>query len=125
MKKYNTIYQPCVAIKMTLAMMPLVYTAWGGTQVGKPGDWLVSKNGEVYTVDAESFERAYKNISLGVYAKSFTIWAKVAEDDGFIPTKEGQSAFKKGDYLCFNGEFGVDGWPIPAAKFKTLYVEVY
>lgn len=121
--KFKPYYNPCTAVKLDLEMMPLVYTKWGGTQVAKAGDWVVNKNGETYTVNGESFAKTYREISAGVYVKIVNVYAMRATDPGYINTKEGQSQFKKGDWLVYNSPNGTDGYCIANDKFIAMYIE--
>lgn len=113
--------QVVVAIRLALDTDGLTYRKWGGTQKGKPGDWLVDNHGEVYTVDAESFARTYRQTGLGTYLKVAPVWAEVAREAGSIPTKEGATHYGAGDYLVFNEEQGRDAYAVSAAKFEAMY----
>ena len=46
-----------VAVRLDLEGAGFRYRKWGGEQQCKAGDWVVDNDGEVYTVDAESFAR--------------------------------------------------------------------
>ncbi len=85
------------AIQLDLDTEGFTYQKWGGTQRCKRGDWLVNNQGDVYTVDRESFERTYCMVSPGVYIKDTPMWAKQAEAPGTIQTKEGSTAYQAGD----------------------------
>ena len=74
----------------------------GCTQRCKRGDWLVNNQGDVYTVDSETFDRTYGLVSPGVYEKNAPVWAEQATKSGTIQTKEGATAYNAGDYLVFN-----------------------
>jgi hypothetical protein len=109
------------AVQLNLDFDGISYTKWGDTQKAKPGDWLVNNGGEVYTVDQESFAATYTEQSPGVFAKTGSVWAYEAQNDGTIPTKEGTSEFKTGDFLVFNDEGLLDGYCMSAEKFHQLY----
>ena len=110
------------AVQFKLDTDGFVYQKWGAEQRCKPGDWLVDNNGDVYTVDAETFESTYRELSSGVYVKKTPIWAKVATEAGVVRTKEGQSHYEAGDYLVSNNEDGTDDdYCISAAKFESMY----
>jgi hypothetical protein len=113
-----------VAVQINLDTDGLVYQKWGGEQMAKSGDWLVNNNGEIYSIDQESFAATYIMDSLGLYFKSTPVWAKVATSDGNIPTKEGATEFKTGDYLVFNNTDGTDGYAMSAEKFESMYTLV-
>ena len=66
------------------------------------GDWLVNNGGDVYTVERETFERTYRMVSPGVYVKIQPVWARVADEDGKIQTKEGETHYEAGDMIVFN-----------------------
>lgn len=112
------------AVQINLDMQPLTYIKWGGEQVCKPGDWVVNNNGETYTIDAESFDNTYAQVSPGVYFKIGNVWAEVATEDGHVSTKEGKSEYQAGDYLVCNDEDDVDTYCIPRDKFESMYVAV-
>lgn len=109
------------AVQLDLETKGFAYNKWGSRQVCKRGDWLVDNNGDKYTVEEKSFARTYKFVSPGVYTKSTPIWAEVADKPGKIRTKEGETAYRVGDYLVSNNEDGTDAYAISAEKFQALY----
>jgi hypothetical protein len=56
--------------------------------VCKPGDWLVSNDGDTHSVDHESFARTYQATGPGMYVKITPVWAEVARAAGEVRTKE-------------------------------------
>jgi hypothetical protein len=78
-----------IAVQLDLDTDGFNYQKWGGTQSCKAGDWLVNNDGDVYTVDRDTFARTYCAVSPGVYEKVAPVWAEVAEHPGQIKTKEG------------------------------------
>lgn len=117
-KKAN---QSVVAVRLDLDTPGLTYYKWGSKQHAKRGDWLVDNQGEIYTVEAKTFARTYKKIRPGTYLKTTAVWAEVAHQAGSINTKEGESRYKRGDYLVYNRRNGRDGYCMSAAKFKAMY----
>lgn len=115
---------PVVAIRLDLDFDGFVYRKWGGVQRAKHGDWLVDNAGEVYTVDAGSFDRTYipAGSGPGTYVKSTPVWARKAVSAGVVMTKEGSTHYEAGDYLVSNSSDGSDQYAITAAKFDALYV---
>ena len=113
--------QHIVAVQLDLETDGFTYEKWGGTQTCKAGDWLVNNDGDVYTIDRDTFARTYQVMSPGIYAKSTPIWAEVAEQDGHITTKEGVTHYKGGDYIVYNDAEGSDGYAVQAETFKQLY----
>ncbi|MFN0244037.1 MAG: hypothetical protein ACKVWV_14195 [Planctomycetota bacterium] len=113
-----------VAVKFDLDLEGFTYSKWGGEQRCKRGDWLVDNGGDVYTVDADTFARTYREVSRGVYEKVGTVWAEQASSPGTIRTKEGSTDYAAGDYLVFNDPQRKDGYAIAAAKFAQLYTLV-
>ncbi len=113
-----------VAVRLDLDTTGFKYQKWGGTQICKPGDWLVNNKGDVYTIDQRSFADTYEEISTGLYFKSKQVWAEVAETPGVIQTKEGSTAYQAGDYLVYNDESGEDGYAISREKFYGMYDRV-
>jgi len=110
-----------IAVPLNLEFEALRYRKWGSEQQAKPGDWLVNNNGEIYTVDHDSFVRSYQEIKPGQYLKTTPVWAEVATKAGQIKTKEGVSHYQAGDYLVWNEPEEQDGYCISAARFETLY----
>lgn len=113
--------QAVVAVQLKLETEGLRYRKWGHEQFAKPGDWLVDNGGEVYTVDADSFARTYREVARGAYVKCTPVWAARAETAGLVSTKEGATAYAAGDWIVSNREDGSDAYAIGAAKFESLY----
>lgn len=113
--------QPITAIQLTLETPGLSYRKWGGEQVAKPGDWLVDNDGEVYSVDAESFARTYRAISPGRFEKHGHVYAVRADTHGRVATKEGFSTYAPGDWLVSNDAEGRDVYAVDAAAFARMY----
>jgi len=102
----------------------LRYSKWGSNQEAKPGDWLVNNDGEVYTVDQDTFAKTYIPLSQdkpGCYAKTGFVWARQVWGSGSIQTKEGKSYYWAGDYVVANNEDGSDVYPVPREKFESMY----
>ena len=110
-----------IAVRLDLDTEGFTYQKWGGTQRCKRGDWLLSNQGDVYTVDGETFARTYRQVSAGVYEKDAPVWAEQASESGTIQTKEGSTAYKAGDYLVFNDPDGHDGYAMSRETFHSLY----
>jgi hypothetical protein len=113
--------QSVIAVRLDLDTDGLVYRKWGAEQRAKRGDWLVDNAGEVYTVDAKVFARTYQPTGLGTFRKVAPVWAQVATHAGSIKTKEGESHYKKGDYLVFNNKNATDGYCMSPKKFHSMY----
>jgi hypothetical protein len=113
--------RPVVAIRLSLDLKSLVYKKWNDEQRAKPGDWLVESDGDVYTVDADSFARSYQQTGPGTFIKTTPVWAEQAAHPGSVKTKEGATHYQAGDYLVSNDREGTDAYAISAAKFETLY----
>ena len=102
----------------------LRYRKWGSNQEAKPGDWLVNNDGEAYTIDHDTFAKTYIPLSQdkpGCYAKVGFVWARRADRQGTVPTKEGVSAYEYGDYIVANNEDGSDSYCMGAEKFHGMY----
>ena len=113
--------QPVVAVQIKLDTEGFKYTKWGEVQNCKANDWLVDNNGEVYTVDADSFARTYISEGQGTYVKTGKIWAEQAAEAGRVATKEGGTNYESGDWLVSNEEDGSDAYAVSAKKFEELY----
>ena len=113
-----------VAVQLTLDTEGFTYRKWDAEQRCKPGDWLVNNQGDVYTVDQESFASTYRQKRpdlMGIYVKTGVVWAERATEAGKVVTREGISRYKAGDYLVANKEDGSDNYCISAGKFESLY----
>ena len=113
--------QYVVAVRLDLDTAGFTYRKWGAEQRCQRGDWLVDNNDDIYSVDAEVFAKTYRKTGDGTYVKTTPIWAEIATADGSVPTKEGESHYKRGDYLVSNNEDGTDAYCISAAKFESMY----
>ena len=109
------------AIRLNLDLDAFSFRKWGGLQKAKRGDWLIERDGDTYTVDAEVFARTYQQIGPATYVKQSSVWAKPADSDGVILTREGGTHYRKGDYLVWNDPEGLDGYAISRDKFENLY----
>ena len=110
-----------VAVQLALDTTGFTYRKWGGIQTCKAGDWIVNNDGDVYTVDRDTFDRTYSQIGSGMYVKVAPVWAEVAGEAGYVQTKEGATHYLAGDYLVFNEEQGGDAYAVSAAKFEMMY----
>ncbi len=110
-----------VAGQLALGTDGLTYQKWGGTQTCKAGDWIVNNDGDVYTVDCDTFARTYGAVSPGIYRKVAPVWARVAEQPGQIATKEGVTHYQAGAYLVYNDPDGKDGYAVDAEAFEKMY----
>ena len=113
-----------VAIQLRLKMDALIYSKWGSEQRCKPGDWIVDNNGDIYTVDADVFERTYREVHevhRGVYQKITPVWAEPARTSGQVASNSGLTQYHQGDYLVFNNEVGSDAYAMTAGKFESSY----
>jgi hypothetical protein len=113
--------QTVTAVQLKLDTEGLRYRKWGDDQLAKPGDWLVDNAGDVYTVDAESFARTYREVGRGAFVKSTPVWAERANVAGSVATKEGHTNYAAGDWLVSNREDGTDAYAISAAEFEAMY----
>lgn len=109
------------AVQLALDTDGFAYRKWGGVQQASAGDWLVDNGGDVYTVERETFERTYRKVGPGVFKKDQPVWACVADQDGKITTKEGETHYRAGDIIVFNDEQERDGYAMTAAAFEKLY----
>jgi hypothetical protein len=109
------------AVRLDLDTEGFTHQKWGGTQRCKKGDWIVNSNSDTYTIDAETFQRTYRMVSRGLYEKIGSVWAEMASEGGAIQTKEGSTAYRKGDYLVFNDPARKDGYAMSPSKFHDLY----
>jgi hypothetical protein len=109
------------AVCLDLDTEGFTYRKWGGTQRCKKGDSIVNSNSDAYTIDAETFQRTYRMVCPGLYEKIGSVWAEMASEGDAIQTKEGSTAYRKGDFLVFNDPAGKDGYAMSPARFHELY----
>lgn len=109
------------AVQLRLDTQGFVYQKWGARQRCKRGDWLVDNCGDIYTVDANVFEKTYRQLSPGVFTKDSPVYAKQATCDGRVMTLEGVSEYHAGDYIVSNNADGSDAYSISAEKFEAMY----
>ena len=114
--------QAVAAVQLAVATKGFTYRKWGGVQRCKADDWIVDNDGDVYTVDRQSFRRTYRQLGPGLYLKKTPVWAEVAGVAGRVKTKEGSTGYKSGDYLVSNQKNGADSYAVPAKKFNRMYV---
>ena len=114
--------QTVVAVQISLDTPGFRYRKWGATQTCRRGDWLVDNDGDVYTVNRDSFARTYRRKAPGRYLKITPVWAEAATEAGSVSTKEGVTHYRAGTYIVFNEKSGGDGYAVPAAKFHKMYV---
>ena len=110
-----------VAIQLTVDTAGFTYRKWGDVQTCKPGDWIVQNNGEVYSVDKETFAHTYVEQSQGLYRKVSPVWAERAQTAGSVTTKEGVTHYPAGAYLLSNDAEGTDTYAVAAATFEAMY----
>jgi hypothetical protein len=113
--------QAVAAVQMRLETPGLSYHKWGAEQRAQAGDWLVDNGGDVYTVNAETFARTYRQVGTGAYVKATPVWAERANAPGSVPTQEGHTTYQAGDWLVSNLPDGGDAYAISAARFDELY----
>ena len=113
--------QSVVAVQLAVDTTGFTYQKWGSVQTCKAGDWVVNNNGDVYSVDRETFERTYRQVSTGMFVKITPVWAEVATEKGCVQTKEGATNYGAGDYLVFNEQHGGDAYAVAAKKFEAMY----
>jgi hypothetical protein len=113
-----------VAVQVDLELDDFTFRKWGARQRCKRGDWLVNNNGDVYTVDGQTFSRTYRATGPGTYVKTTPIWAEVAEMAGEVSTKEGFTHYGLGDYLVYNEPDGGDAYAVTRQEFERMYEPV-
>ena len=109
------------AIQLALDTDGFSYRKWGGVQTCKPGDWIVQNNGEVYSVDRDTFAHTYREQSPGLYRKVSPVWAERTDEAGSVATKEGVTRYPAGSYLVSNDAEGTDAYAVSAATFEAMY----
>ena len=112
------------AVRLDLETEGFTYRKWGGEQRCKAGDWIVNNGTDCYTIDADTFDKTYKQVNPGTYIKHAPVWARVAESAGTVTTKEGSTDYRTGDYLVSNDADGGDSYAVDKATFESMYEQV-
>jgi hypothetical protein len=110
-----------IAVQLDLETDGFTYSKWGGPQRCKRGDWIVNNNGDVYTVDGETFARTYRPTGPGTYVKTTPVWAERTTEPGDVRTKEGCTHYETGDYLVYNESDGGDPYAVSGSEFDRMY----
>lgn len=120
-KKGTAVPVVAIQLNMDLVLGKLLYEKWGGIQEEKKGDWLMKNGDEVYTCDGKVFADTYRAIDgvAGQYVKTALVDATEATTSGYVPTLEGKSAFKVGDFIVTNP--GGDTYPVHREEFLRIY----
>lgn len=121
--------QGIVAIQMNLELETdeFRFEKWGGTQTCKRNDWLVHNllDGDTYVVDGREgvFNRTYRPCGPGRYRKVGHVYAVRADEAGRIATKEGETAYRVGDYVVGDRPEGGNFYAMEPDKFHEKYVD--
>ena len=110
-----------VAVRLNLDTAGFTYQKWGGTQRCKAGDWVVDNDGEVYTIDADEFEKSYSRTGAGTFAKDAAVWAERANTGGRLETISGEQSYCSGVYLVSNSEDRANVYSIEQRTFEKMY----
>ena len=113
--------QTVTAVRLALDTKGFIYRKWGGEQHCDGGDWIVDDDGEVHTVDADSFTATYAMVSPGRYEKCAPVWAERASAAGSVETKEGVTRYEAGDFVVSNDAEGDDSWAVAKDRFEATY----
>jgi hypothetical protein len=113
-----------VAVQLDLDTEGFTFRKWGGEQRCESKDWLVDNDGDVYTVDRDTFARTYTKVAPGHYLKTTPVWAERASAAGSVRTQEGTTHYQAGDYLVSNDPEGKDSYAIASDKFLATYEPV-
>ena len=116
--------QLVIAVQLNLDTDGFTYTKWGGEQKCAAGDWLVSNDGDCYTIGKDSFANTYEAFRPGQYIKTAPVWASEADEAGEVKTNEGTTEYRAGDYLVFNAIDGSDSYAVSKHKFEEMYEEL-
>ena len=116
--------KPVHAIQIKLDTNGFTYKKWGDRQTCKSGDWLVNNGGDIYTIDQQVFSDTYRQIAPATFQKIAPVWARRADEDGSVKTKEGRSHYRAGDFIVANHEDGSDAWCMSVDKFQDMYEQV-
>jgi len=121
-KKYRKREKQIVlGVQINLETDGFKYRKWGDEQQCKAGDWLVSNDGDCYTISQESFRSTYEEIAPAQYIKTAPVWAQQATEAGKVKTNEGSTEYFEGDYLVSNNNDGTDAYAVSRVRFESMY----
>lgn len=99
-----------------------VETSWGGTLIGKRGDFLVSEWDEQedkWVVEREIFQMTYREVEYGVYVKKATVdlvpLVEITSDPNqlvIVHSMDGPLEVQAGDFYLARGVKD-EIWPVP------------
>jgi len=114
-------YQPTAVVSARRLTEPLTWRSdRGATLHAAAGDWeLTASNGDRWTVAPEAFDRSYRQLPDGRYAKHETVHAVQLTRSVQVPTREGTSTASSGDWLLRDANGAL--WPVPDEVFRTRY----
>jgi hypothetical protein len=113
-----------VAVQLDLDTDGFTFRKWGAEQRCQAKDWLVDNEGDVYTVDRDTFAKTYAKVGPGHYRKTTPVWAEPASAPGSVRTQEGTTHYQAGDYLVANDPEGKDAYAVTREKFLATYEPV-
>jgi hypothetical protein len=92
----------------------------GAPMQAEAGDWeLTDDSGGRWTVQPETFARSYRRLLDGRYAKVERVNAVQLTSELQVPTAEGVSPARAGDWLLRDADGAV--WPVPDETFRARY----
>jgi PGDYG protein len=114
-------YQPCTVVSAHRLVAALTWrTDRGAPMRAEPGDWeLTDEQGNRWTVEPETFARSYRRQPDGRYAKHELVDAVQLTYPLEVPTTEGVSTARIGDWLLRDAAGAV--WPVPDQQFRVRY----
>ena len=110
-----------IAVQIDLDTQGITYMKWGAEQRCSRGDWLVNNGGDTYTVTDDTFTRTYRMERPGLYRKAASVWARVAQEKGWVRSEEGETEYEPGDYIAFHAPDAELGWAVPPVEFLERY----
>ena len=117
-------YRPTAVVTARRLTEPLTWhTEGGATLSAQPGDWeLTDADGDRWTVEPAAFARSYRRRPDGRYAKHEFVDAVRVAHGIDVPTTEGPSTARPGDWLLRDAGGAV--WPVPDHTFRDRYSPV-
>jgi hypothetical protein len=113
-------YRSSAVVRATRLMQPRTWRTDRGRELcGAAGDWLLSDGSAEWTVAADVFDRTYRPLPDGRYAKDASVHAARTSHRVDVPTLEGAARAEPGDWVLR----GVDGelWTVTDDYFRTHY----
>jgi hypothetical protein len=114
-------FEPTTVVTARRLTAPQSWHTDAGTPLrAEPGDWeLTAPDGDRWTITDNAFTRSYRQRPDGRYGKWEVVEAVRLRRPVEVPTAEGPSSGRPGDWLLRDDTGAV--WPVPDRRFRDRY----